>query len=127
MPRAPFGQVTPFPEIVVKAAEKVDAFNLRAVAAHPALPGLKAGDIREHMYYDHLALEIGPAARVLLEDEAGRPVVAAAEVGLGKVIFDGNVNMPDGMNVQRKGRLDDYINGALMRGAVEWFTGVELR
>lgn len=127
MPRAPFGQVTPFPEIVVKAAEKVDAFNLRAVAAHPALPGLKAGDVREHMYYDHLALEIGPAARVLLEDEAGRPVVAAAEVGLGKVIFDGNVNMPDGMNVQRKGRLDDYINGALMRGAVEWFTGVELR
>ncbi len=127
MPRAPFGATNPFPEIVVKAAEKVDAFNLRVVENHPALPGLKAGDVREHMYYDHLALVTGPSARILLADEAGRPVVAAGEAGLGKVIFDGNVNAPDTMNIGRKGPLGDYINGVLMRGAVEWFTGVPLQ
>jgi hypothetical protein len=96
---------------------------LSVETVHPALPGAAAGDRLEHMYYDHLTLEPGPAASVLAVNEDGDPVVVVGEAGHGKVMFDGNINFTaDGQDEPLTG-----ANALLARGAVEWFTGVKLQ
>ncbi|MGI6087781.1 MAG: glycoside hydrolase family 20 zincin-like fold domain-containing protein [Kiritimatiellia bacterium] len=120
--RYPFGQSTPFPEICPYADGRRDATNLVALLTHPAMPGLVQGSKTWHMYYDHITPRPGPSGVALAADEMGTPVVVAGEFGHGKVIFDGNINI-DSHNQETE--LSGF-NAVLVRGAVEWFTGVKL-
>ena len=121
--RGVFGEKTPFPEVCSSAPGRTDARRLVVSSAHESIPGAKVGDVHEHMYYDHLELEPGPKGTVVAADEAGAPVVIAGEAGLGKVIFDGNVNL----TASDQDELLTGFNAILAKGAVEWFTGVTLR
>jgi hypothetical protein len=120
--RYPFGQSTPFPEICPYADGRRDATNLVVQMTHPAMPGLAQGSKTWHMYYDHITPQPGPNGVTLAVDEMGMPVVVAGELGHGKVIFDGNINI-DIYN--QEAELSGF-NAVLIRGAVEWFTGVKL-
>jgi len=120
--RYPFGERTPFPEICPYANGRKDLKKVKAVTAHPVLPGMRKGQTLEHMYYDHITPKLGSSATVVAADEEGHPVVVLGSVGKGKVIFDGNCNIDHrDKSVELSG-----FNAVLARGAVEWFTGVTL-
>jgi len=120
--RYPFGERTPFPEVSPYADGRKDLTRVRAATTHPVLPGMKKGDVGEHMYYDHITPKAGPNATIVAEDERGNPVVVVGTAGKGKVIFDGNVNIDH----RDKGVALTGLNAVIARGAVEWFTGVKL-
>jgi Glycosyl hydrolase family 20, domain 2 len=120
--RSAFGAKTPFPEICSHAPGRKDALKVLAKVAHPVLTGAKPNDAFKHMYYDHLNPKPGPEGKVVVVDEEGDPVVIVGSVGLGKVIFDGNVNLTS--NNEDKPLVQ--FNAMLAKGAVEWFTGVKL-
>ena len=121
--RSAFGAKTPFPEVCSHAPGRKDARKVLAKLAHPVLPGAKPGDAFTHTYYDHLNPKPGPSGKVVVVDEQGDPVVVVGSVGLGKVVFDGNVNLTHNDH----DRPLKQINAVLAKGAVEWFTGVELK
>jgi len=120
--RYPFGERTPFPEVSPYANGRKDLKKVKAVLAHPALPGMKKGDVLEHMYYDHITPKPGPDATVVVADEKGNPVVVVGTAGKGKVIFDGNCNIN---HADQSVALTGF-NAVLAQGAIEWFTGVKL-
>ncbi|MBN1676367.1 MAG: hypothetical protein JXR37_35310 [Kiritimatiellae bacterium] len=120
--RYPFGERTPFPEISPYANGRKDLKKVKAAVTHTVLPGLKQGDVQEHMYYDHITPKPGPEGTVVAEDEAGDPVVVIGTAGEGKVIFDGNVSVD---HADKSVALTGF-NAVLARGAVEWFAGVKL-
>jgi hypothetical protein len=117
-----FGKNTPFPEIVKCGKGKKNDAGVKIMKSHPVLSGLETGKKVKYMYYDHIVLVAGKQGEVLAVDKDGEPVVAVGKVGSGKVVFDGTVNLDT-----KKGDVDLHgLNAVLMRGAVEWFTGVKL-
>lgn len=120
--RAPWGAMTPFPEISPGIAKYKESRQVVVKLRHPVTTGLPPGTELEHSYYDHLSPQPGPAGVVLAEDPDGDPVLVAGEAGAGKVLFDGNVNiLPDDSDVKLSG-----ANAVFAQGAVEWMTGVKL-
>jgi hypothetical protein len=125
--RGAFDAKTPFPEICLQAPGRkgkndANARTLKAKVAHPALGKSKAGETYEHMYYDHLTLKPGAKGVVIVDDADGDPVVVTGEIGHGRVLFDGNVNL----TVKDEDKPLTGFNAHLAKGAVEWFTGVVL-
>ena len=120
--RGAFGKKTPFPEIVSHVSGRKDARDIFVKFMHPVAPGLKHGQKVRHMYYDHLFPKPGPNGKVVMENDDGEPVVVVGTAGLGKVVFDGNVNL----TAHDKDELLTGFNAVIARGAVEWFTDVKL-
>jgi hypothetical protein len=131
--RSPFGKRNPFPEVVQYGKNRVDSKhivdrylkdgnNLIVKIEHPVVKPLAKGDTAKHMYYDHITALPGEKGIVVVVDGNNDPVVVVGTVGKGKVIFDGNVNIGED---ERESDLTG-INAILARGAVEWFTGIEL-
>ncbi|MCM8830188.1 MAG: hypothetical protein NC824_04240 [Candidatus Omnitrophica bacterium] len=126
--RSPFGQRTPFPEIVKYGKDRVDVKYVKdgdlltAVVDHPVLNPLKKGDSGRHLYYDHITAIPGDEGIVLLIDTNKSPVVVAGLSGKGKVIFDGTINL----HLDETEKELSGINAIITKGAVEWFTGKKL-
>lgn len=121
--RYPFGQRMPFPEMVAGMAERAEIDEVIIKRKHPALGNLEPGTVMRHMYYDHIVPETGPEVEVLAVNRDNNPVVAGGEVGKGKVIFDGNINIPDDSNTDAD---IERFNAHLAKHAIEWFTGIQL-
>ncbi len=119
----PFGERTPFMDIVPRMAGRAETFELVIAAKHPAVGGAEPGTVMRQMYYDHIVPELGRDAEVVVENKHGNPVVAVGKYGLGKVIFDGNVNISAGEEPD-SGLVG--FNAHIARHGVEWFTGVNL-
>jgi len=81
-----------FPEIA-GCAERLDSNRVRVVAAHPLVARHEIGEALEHMYYDHMALDLGGATgtAVLVDAKTQAPVVAVGQVGRGRVVLDGTI------------------------------------
>jgi len=80
---------TLFPEIVAKVpGREEDTVLVLAETEHPVVAG--SPEQFEHAYYDHLVLEPGPKATVLVRDRGKNAVVVAGEYGHGRVVFCGN-------------------------------------
>jgi hypothetical protein len=95
---------------------------------HPVTRLVKSAEKQKLMYYDHIVPTPGKAGKVVVADPDGAPVVVVGELGHGKVVFDGSINVAsvrDGECAFEERCLFGF-NAALTRGAIEWFTGVRL-
>jgi len=120
--RAPWGSLTPFPEISPRIAKYKESRRVKVKARHEAAGNLRPGVVLEHMYYDHLSPQVGAMGETVVEDMEGDAVVVVGKAGAGKVVFDGNVNLDaKDQDVELVG-----ANAALAQGAVEWIAGVKL-
>ena len=120
--RAPWGSLTPFPEISPRIAKYKESRRVKVKARHEAASNLRPGTVLEHMYYDHLSPQVGEMGETVVEDMEGDAVVVVGKAGAGKVVFDGNVNLDaKDQDVELVG-----ANAALAQGAVEWIAGVKL-
>lgn len=120
----PFGDRTPFPDIVPRMADRAEMSEVVIAAKHSALGRIQPGTVMRHMYNDHIIPETGPGAEVIVKNRDENPVVAVGEHGLGKVIFDGNVNINSGAAGEITGL--EGFNALIARHGVEWLTGKEL-
>ncbi len=101
-PSSPFQQ-TLFPDICAGYQDRnVRHSKLRVVAAHPALGALKPGATINRSYRDHLTIQPGTNAIVLLRDAQDQPVMVAGEYGRGRVIYTGQM-----FGVNRQGGADE--------------------
>lgn len=90
--RGEFGEKTVFPEICVKGTYGGWKNNTYTVAnTHPSVKNYKKGFETKHSYEDHIQIEPGPNADVIMKDKSDKPVVVAGKSGLGRVIYDGTI------------------------------------
>lgn len=127
-----------FPE-VANAAERLDSNRVTLVQEHPLVKGRKVGETLEHMYFDHITLDLKGATGVpvLVDAETKAPVVVAGQVGRGRVVLDGSIAYvslltKDGKALANKlGKTSDFEHTAygfsaeLLKNAVRWVCGVE--
>ncbi len=60
-----------------------------AAAQHPVKAAMEPGQSFTHAYYDHIPLQVGEGAVTVIENEAGMPVIACAEIGQGRYVACG--------------------------------------
>lgn len=111
-----------FPEIGGDANRK-DADTLKITAAHPVTKGYAAGDIRKHMYWDHVVMKKGESGVVLATDEVGQPVVLAGTLGSGRVILNGTYT--GRRDSPSAGDKTEGIDRDLLVNGVYWLAGRE--
>lgn len=119
--------------------DRLDSNRVTLVLEHPLVPGHKVGDRFEHMYYDHITVDLKGASGtpVLVDSQSKAPVVVAGQVGRGRVVLDGSVALvslatKDGAALaERLGRHADFEHPAygfsdeLLRNAVRWLCGTK--
>ena len=90
-PRFPL-RTSPFPE-VGRYVERVESHRIKVLAQHPLSAGHKVGDVLEHMYWDHMTLDIsGCDSKAVFGDADSRaPVIVAGQIGRGRVVLDGTI------------------------------------
>ena len=90
-PRFPL-RTSPFPE-VGRYVERVDSNRIKVLAKHPLASEHKPGEVLEHMYWDHMALDIsGCGSKAVFTDaDSGAPVVVVGQLGRGRVLLDGTI------------------------------------
>ncbi len=81
---------TAFPEIG-KGITNPKLDIVKVIKEHPITTGLKKEETFIHAYADHIAIEKGGEAEVLIEDEKGNAVVVAGRLGKGKVVLNGMI------------------------------------
>jgi len=127
-----------FPE-VARFAERLDSNRVTVVRDHPLVKGHRLDEVLEHMYFDHMALDLKGASgvAVLADAETKAPVVIAGQVGRGRVVLDGSIayvslRTKDGKALADKlGKTSDFEHAAygfsaeLLRNAVRWLCGAE--
>jgi hypothetical protein len=76
----------------------------------------------EHAYSDHVTLEAGPTAQVLVEDADGGAVVAAATVGRGRVLLNGMISgyAVEGVGVRGASAPPEGGEKAFLLGGIRW-------
>jgi hypothetical protein len=85
----------PFPEVAWQEG-KVGSKTVVALREHPLVFNAKVGQACQHMYWDHVTLHLGPVGEAVYGDEQGNTVVAAGQVGKGRVVCAGMVFGYDG-------------------------------
>jgi hypothetical protein len=127
-----------FPE-VGNGAERLDSNRVKVARDHPLVKGRKVGEMVEHMYFDHITLDLKGArgVPVLVDAETDMPVVVAGQVGRGRVVLDGSVayvslRTPEGKALADKlGHVKDFEHAAygfsaeLLKNGVRWLCGVQ--
>lgn len=106
-----------FPDLVRGLSETVRQTTVLVAAEHPITAGMAVGQRFTHAYYDHIPLQVGEGATVVITNEAGNPVVACAQVGQGRYVACG---IALGL---RHGDADTPPSGqelTLLRNTVRW-------
>lgn len=112
--------ISVFPEICLGAKKREESVKVKVAQSHSLLPGLKKGDEKEHMYYDHIVLDPGPQGSVLLCNEDSLPVVMIGKVGKGRVMFNGMATL--GRDGKEKNDAD-LIDKTLVVNGMKWLSG----
>lgn len=82
--RFPLGR-SMFPELALQS-KKVTTRNLFVNKEHPITAKHKIGETFEHMYLDHIAMEAGEKADILLTNQEGLGVIIAGTLEKGRVV-----------------------------------------
>lgn len=81
-----------FPEICAGYGGRlVDRRTLCVSAQHSAAGDLEPARTLDHEYADHLEVNPGPHATVVLENAEGHPVMVVGRVGKGRVVYTGQI------------------------------------
>lgn len=116
---ARFDRRTPFPDVVRTSPARVDNFarTVRTVD----------GEEMKTMYIDYFTLEPGKDGEVRAVSTDGKPVCVRGPAGLGKVFFNGTFNIGSVGGTWAEETVKLYgFNAAMVKEAVEYFTGVRL-
>lgn len=116
---------SPFPEIAVhgipvdherietdRHAHVIDT-DYEVVKEHPALGDLKVGTRYRPVYREHMVVEPGPKATVVMRNEFGDPVGVVGKLGKGRVAFLGSYysRVPEGPEKQAYLSMIDWVAG----------------
>ena len=127
-----------FPEVGT-GADRLDSNRVAVGQKHDLVRGHNAGEIFEHMYYDHITIDVKGASgtSVLVDAETKAPVLVAGQVGRGRVVLDGSIvfvslRTEDGKALAKKlGKENDFEHAAygfsaeVLKNSIRWLCGVE--
>jgi len=85
---------------------------------HPVTKG--APEVFTHLYFDHIIIEPGPKAEVLVRDKENNPVIVAGELSRGRVV---GIGYPMGIWTKTEGLGGDYSIQAeimILVNSVKW-------